>query len=203
MMLSTHLNSGLVVELGSGSAPDFSYSISALRPSWMSMVASPPSSTMRSGPSAPGQVRHSSVQSQYSSRVSPFQAKTVAVLALAMAAAAWSCVEKMLHEAQRTSAPISASVSISTPVWMVMCREPVIRMPANGLDGPYSFMQFARPGDSWRARFSSLRPNSAWDISLTLDSVDILRGLVLERLKTRGRRLCCEDTRSCAELVTG
>jgi hypothetical protein len=42
------------------------------------------------------------VQSQYSSSVSPFQAKT-GVPAAAMAAAAWSCVEKMLHEAQRTS----------------------------------------------------------------------------------------------------
>ena len=34
----------------------------------------------------------------------------------AMAAAAWSWVEKMLHEAQRTSAPSAFSVSISTAV---------------------------------------------------------------------------------------
>ncbi len=32
------------------------------------------------------------VHSQYSSKVSPFQAKTEAVLAAAMADAAWSCV---------------------------------------------------------------------------------------------------------------
>jgi len=32
----------------------------------------------------------------------------------AIAAAAWSCVEKMLHEAQRTCAPSAVSVSIST-----------------------------------------------------------------------------------------
>ena len=32
------------------------------------------------------------------------------------AAAAWSCVEKMLHDTQRTSAPSSASVSMRTPV---------------------------------------------------------------------------------------
>ena len=32
------------------------------------------------------------------------------------AAAAWSCVEKMLHETQRTSAPRIASVSMSTAV---------------------------------------------------------------------------------------
>ena len=38
------------------------------------------------------------------------------VPAAAIAAAAWSCVEKMLHEAQRTSAPRACSVSISTPV---------------------------------------------------------------------------------------
>jgi hypothetical protein len=33
-----------------------------------------------------------------------------------MAAAAWSCVEKMLQLAQRTVAPKSTSVSISTAV---------------------------------------------------------------------------------------
>jgi hypothetical protein len=47
----------------------------------------------------------------------------------AMAAAAWSWVLKMLHEAQRTSAPRAVSVSISTAVWMVMCSEPVMRAP--------------------------------------------------------------------------
>ena len=36
--------------------------------------------------------------------------------AAAMAAAAWSCVEKMLHEDQVTSAPNSTSVSIKTAV---------------------------------------------------------------------------------------
>ena len=35
-----------------------------------------------------------------------------------MAAAAWSWVEKMLQDAQRTSAPSSTSVSISTAVWI-------------------------------------------------------------------------------------
>ena len=48
------------------------------------------------------------------------------------AAAAWSWVEKMLQLAQRTSAPSSASVSMSTAVWMVMCSEPVMRWPASG-----------------------------------------------------------------------
>ncbi len=50
-----------------------------------------------------------------------------------MAAAAWSWVEKMLHDAQRTSAPSSARVSISTAVWIVMWSEPVIRAPLSGL----------------------------------------------------------------------
>ena len=56
----------------------------------------------------------------------------------AIAAAAWSWVEKMLHDAQRTSAPSAVSVSISTAVWMVMCSEPVIRAPLSGFDAPYS-----------------------------------------------------------------
>src|SRR5690606_41620057 len=40
----------------------------------------------------------------------------------AIAAAAWSWVEKMLHDAQRTSAPMSLRVSMRTAVWIVMCR---------------------------------------------------------------------------------
>ena len=40
----------------------------------------------------------------------------VGVPAAAMAAAAWSCVEKMLQEAQRTCAPSACRVSISTAV---------------------------------------------------------------------------------------
>ena len=73
---------------------------------------------------------------QYSSRVSPFQAKT-GTPAAAMAAAAWSCVEKMLQLAQRTSAPSSTRVSIRTAVWMVMCSEPVMRTPLSGLPAAY------------------------------------------------------------------
>jgi hypothetical protein len=49
-----------------------------------------------------------------------------------MAAAAWSWVEKMLHEHQRTSAPRHVSVSMSTAVWMVMWSEPVMRAPRSG-----------------------------------------------------------------------
>ncbi len=72
---------------------------------------------------------------QYSSSVSPFQANT-GTPAAAIAAAAWSWVEKMLHDAHRTSAPSAVSVSMSTAVWMVMCSEPVMRAPVRGLVAP-------------------------------------------------------------------
>src|SRR5690606_41114161 len=57
---------------GSGTAPASSNSL----PLYTSRVASPPSSRIMLGPSAPGQVSACSVHHQYSSRVSPFQAKT-------------------------------------------------------------------------------------------------------------------------------
>ncbi len=77
---------------------------------------------------------------QYSSSVSPFQANTgtpdgfsgVQSGPTTIAAAAWSCVEKMLQLAQRTCAPSATSVSISTAVWTVMCNDPVMRCPFNG-----------------------------------------------------------------------
>ena len=77
---------------------------------------------------------------QYSGSVSPFQAKTgtpagastVPSGPTTTAAAAWSWVEKMLQETQRTSAPSATSVSMSTAVCTVMCSEPAIRAPASG-----------------------------------------------------------------------
>ena len=94
--------------------------------------------------SGSGQRSACSVHHQYSSSVSPFHANTgtpaglsgVPVRPTATAAAAWSCVEKMLQLAQRTSAPRSTSVSMSTAVWIVMCSEPVMRAPLSGLRGP-------------------------------------------------------------------
>merc|ERR1712224_111428 len=88
MVWSTHLNSGLVVLLGSGSDLSFAYFSSNSLPLWMSMVASPPSSTICSGPSVSFHVSICSVHHQYSGRVSPFHAKTTQVPALATAAAA-------------------------------------------------------------------------------------------------------------------
>ena len=86
------LEFGVVGGDGSGRVPSFRKRSSAFFPSWMRSVISPPSSTMRSGPwplpSSSGQVRAFNVHSQYSSRDSPFQAKTAADSSRAMAAAA-------------------------------------------------------------------------------------------------------------------
>lgn len=117
-----------------------------------------------------GQVMALAVHHQYSSSVSPFQANTLAVLPLTTPAAAWSCVEKMLHEHQRTSAPSLESVSISTAVWIVMCSEPMILAPANVCAAPNSVRQAIRPGISTSASSMSLRPKSASDMSATLKS---------------------------------
>merc|ERR1719456_888319 len=127
-----HLNSGLSVLFGSGRLPSLANFSSNSLPLWIKSVASPPSSTSWSQPSLPGTVIICSVHHQYSGKVSPFHANTVDVPALAMAAAAWSCVLKMLQEHQRTLAPIAARVSIKTPVWIVMCKEPLMFNPLNG-----------------------------------------------------------------------
>lgn len=57
------------------------------------MEASPPSSTKMLGPEPSGQIKAFMVHSQYSLKVSPFQANTLAELAFTIAAAAWSWVE--------------------------------------------------------------------------------------------------------------
>merc|ERR1719460_3206209 len=170
MVARTHLNSALSVEAGSGSEPSLAKAFSYLEPSWISSVVSPPSSTIWSMPEPSGHMMALSVHHQYSSSVSPFQAKTLEVPARTMAAAAWSCVEKMLHDTQRTSAPSASSVSMSTPVWMVMWSEPMILMPASGCDGPNSLRADMRPGISYSARSYSLRPKSERDMSATLKS---------------------------------
>ena len=74
----------------------------------------------------------------------------------------------MLHDTQRMSAPSAASVSMSTPVWIVMWSEPAMRAPFSGCDGPYSSRTDMRPGISVSAMFSSFRPNAARPISATM-----------------------------------
>ncbi len=162
---------------GSGAEPTFSNST----PLWTRRVASPPSSRIMFGPPVGvfGQVSAFSVHHQYSSSVSPFQAKTgtpcgfsgVPFGPTAMAAAAWSWVEKMLQEAQRTSAPRATRVSIRTAVCTVMCREPVMRAPASGWVSAYSRRIDIRPGISCSARVISLRPKAARERSATLKSM--------------------------------
>ena len=142
------------------------------------MVASPPSSRIRLGPPPSGQRNSCSVAHQYSSSVSPFQANTgvpdgasiVPLGPTATAAAAWSWVEKMLHETQRTSAPSTTRVSISTAVCTVMCSEPAMRAPASGCSSAYLPRRAIRPGISCSARVISLRPNPASSMSATLKS---------------------------------
>src|SRR5208282_4891481 len=106
------------------------------------LVASPPSSSTMFGVQPPdgplaGPRRVCSMHHSYSSSLSPFQAKTGMPRA-AIAAAAWSWVEKMLHELQRTVAPRCIKVSINTAVWIVMCRQPTTRAPASRRAAPNS-----------------------------------------------------------------
>src|SRR3954452_23554379 len=167
--------SWLVAAAGSGATPFFSMS----RPRWTSMVASPPSSRIMLAKSSPGQSRICWVHHQYSSRLSPFQANTgtpwgsstVPWGPTTTAAAAWSWVEKMLQEAQRTSAPSATRVSMSTAVCTVMCREPAIRAPDSGLLSPYLSRIAIRPGISCSASWISVRPKSADARSATLKSM--------------------------------
>src|SRR6476660_8914684 len=110
----TTLYSSEWVSSTDGTTPAFSNST----PLWISSVTSPPSSRIMLGPAPSGHCTTCSVHHQYSSSVSPFQANTGTPAGLstvplgptATAAAAWSCVEKMLQETQRTSAPSSTSV---------------------------------------------------------------------------------------------
>jgi len=100
----------------------------------------------------------------------PFGRSVVPSAPTATAAAAWSWVLKMLHEHQRTSAPSADSVSISTAVWIVMCRLPITRRPLSGCWLAYSARTAIRPGISCSASMISLRPHSAKERSRTLNS---------------------------------
>src|SRR5438067_5228437 len=179
---STIRNSSDSAVAGSGTAPARSNST----PLCTSSVASPPSSRIMFGPPS-GQVRACSAHHQYSSSVSPFHANTgtpwgvsaVPFGPTTTAAAAWSCVEKMLQLAQRTCAPRAVSVSISTAVWIVMCSDPVMRAPASGCWDAYSSRVAIRPGISCSARVISLRPKSARERSATLKSAAVAVGVLV------------------------
>ena len=65
-------------------------------------------------------------------------------------------------------AVFAVKVSISTAVWIVMCRQPAMRAPFSGFDLPNSSRRAIRPGISVSAMAISLRPQSASEMSLTL-----------------------------------
>src|SRR6201997_5679004 len=77
----------------------------------------------------------------------------------------------MLQDAQRISAPRAIKVSISTAVWIVMCREPAILAPLRGFWLPYSSRVAIKPGISTSAMAISLRPQSAKLMSLMAQSL--------------------------------
>lgn len=60
-----------------------------------------------------------------------------------------------------TSAPSSSKVSMRTAVWTVMWRQPLMRAPFKGWEGPYLALVTINPGISFSASIISLRPHSA------------------------------------------
>src|ERR1035437_2129627 len=83
----------------------------------------------------------------------------------------------MLQLAQRTEAPRSARVTMSTAVWMVMCSEPVMRTPSSGRSLAYLRRMAIRPGISCSAMEISLRPQSARERSATLNPAAVWFGV--------------------------
>ena len=76
--------------------------------------------------------------------------------------------ENILHDDHVTWAPKWTNVSISTAVWIVMCKQPAILEPVRGLLSPYSSLIDISPGISASANFISFLPHSDKEMSLTL-----------------------------------
>ena len=108
-----------------------------------------------------------SMHQSNSSSFMPFQAKT-GISEAAIAAAAWSCVENILHDDHLTEAPKATRVSIKTAVCMVIWIQPIILAPAKGFESPYFSRSFIKAGISASAKAISLRPKSARFRSATL-----------------------------------
>lgn len=81
----------------------------------------------------------------------------------------------MLQLAHLTSAQSVVSVSMSTPVWIVMWSDPAIRAHLRGFVSPYSRRSAMSPGISVSAIESSFLPHEARDRSATLYSIDFYR----------------------------
>src|SRR5678816_1456178 len=81
----------------------------------------------------------------------------------------------MLHDVHVTSAPSATSVSMSTAVSIVMCRQPATRAPLSGAFFAYSARSAMRPGISFSAMRIFLRPSSASVRSLILNAGNSVR----------------------------
>ena len=124
MVLSTHLNSALSVVFASGSSRPWRADLGFLV---QQEVASPPRrQSGRAGAVGQGEglLRAPPVLLE---RLLPAEDVDAG---RARRGSGVVRVEKMLHEHQRMSPPRCCSVSASTPVWMVMCSEPMILTPA-------------------------------------------------------------------------
>ena len=145
----------------------------ARTPLWRSSVASPPSSTINCGPLPPGRELQGLpwCSHQYSSRRLALPGKDGNAGGLAIAAAAWSCVEKMLqaHPAD-VRAKLPTSDSMRTAVWIVMCNDPMMRTPSQRLTArPYFSRSGHQAGHLVLGNLEiSLRPKSARPMSATL-----------------------------------
>src|SRR5438270_3940209 len=97
----------------------------------------------------------------------------------------------MLHELHRTEAPSSTRVSISTAVWIVMCRQPTMRAPTSGFAAPNSSRNAISPGISVSAIAISRLPQSASAMSATLWSVGagIRSSPLAKRRQSRSRKI--------------
>ena len=73
-------------------------------------------------------------------------------------------------------AVLLTSVSMSTAVWMVMCRQPAIRAPLRGLLTLYFVRRAMRPGISFSAITISLRPKSAKPMLAVTKNSAVRRG---------------------------
>ena len=178
----------VLLGVGSASASGTAPAVSNSAPLWTSSVASPPSSRIMFGPVAVGPRRapaRCTTSTPRASRPSrrrpgrPAGPRPCRSGPTATAAAAWSCVEKMLQRhpahlgAERGRASRSARRSGS-----VMCSEPDdAARPSSGCCAAV-LARAAPSGRASRARrgWISLRPNSASERSATLKSVGARTG---------------------------
>ena len=101
---------------------------------WISKVASPPSSTIWSGPYFTAKLTRCMCNPIIFESFTFKQIRNPGCCDCCLSCVTW--VEKMLQEHHRTSAPRSRSLDEYSS-WMVMWSDPMIFTPAKGFDGPY------------------------------------------------------------------